>query len=40
MIEDWAHRYESGAALLGASSTFWKVGWEDDRGFLTIAALS
>ncbi len=39
MIEDWGHRYERGALLLGKSrfEPWWKVGWEDDRGFLTIA---
>ncbi len=39
MIEDWAHRQEPGALLLGRSiyEPWWKVGWADDRGFLTIA---
>ena len=39
VIEDWAHHHEPGALLLGKSidDLFWKVGWADDRGFLTIA---
>lgn len=39
MLEDWGHRYTPGAVLLGKSTfdPFWKVGWADDRGFLTIA---
>ena len=38
MIEDWAHRYEDGALLLGKSTfePFWKVGWQHEP-FLTIA---
>jgi type IV secretory pathway TraG/TraD family ATPase VirD4 len=39
MLEDWAHRFRPGTLLLGSSrfEPFWRVGWEDDRGFLTIA---
>jgi len=39
IIEDWAHRYRPGALLLGKSryEPRWQVGWDDDRGFLTIA---
>jgi type IV secretory pathway TraG/TraD family ATPase VirD4/Holliday junction resolvasome RuvABC ATP-dependent DNA helicase subunit len=39
MVEDWGHRFEPGAILLGKSlnEAFWKLGWKDDRGFLTIA---
>jgi hypothetical protein len=39
ILEDWRHRWEPGAILLGRSRQegFWKVGWEDDRGFLTVA---
>jgi AAA+ superfamily predicted ATPase len=39
MAEDWAQRHEPGDVLLGASrfEPWWKVGWNDDRGFLTVA---
>jgi type IV secretory pathway TraG/TraD family ATPase VirD4 len=39
IIEDWGHRYRPGAILTGKSlyEPWWRVGWEDDRGFLTIA---
>lgn len=39
VIEDWRHRYKEGDILLGKSvaDPWWKVGWGDDRGFLTIA---
>lgn len=40
MLEDWASRYRAGSILLGKSiyDWGWRVGWNDDRGFLTIAA--
>jgi hypothetical protein len=38
-VEDWRHRWYSGDVLLGKSlnEAFWWVGWQDDRGFLTVA---
>lgn len=40
ILDDWQYRYRTGSLLLGGSrfEPFWRVGWEDDRGFLTIAA--
>jgi type IV secretory pathway TraG/TraD family ATPase VirD4 len=39
VVEDWRHRWYSGDVLLGKSlnEAFWWVGWQDDRGFLTVA---
>lgn len=39
VIEDWGHRFEPGTILLGKSLSDlnWKVGFADDRGFLTVA---
>lgn len=39
VIEDWRHRFEPGSILLGKSLAEWnwKVGFADDRGFLTVA---
>lgn len=38
-LEEWGHRYEPGSLLLGKSryEPFWRIGWDDDRGFLTVA---
>jgi type IV secretory pathway TraG/TraD family ATPase VirD4/AAA+ superfamily predicted ATPase len=39
IIDDWLHRFRPGALLLGKGryEPFWHMGWDDDRGFLTIA---
>lgn len=39
ILEDWGNRYEPGGLFLGRSlhEPWWRVGWKDDRGFLTIA---
>ena len=40
MMEEWDNRYQPGSILLGDAmhEWFWRVGWKDDRGFLTVAA--
>ena len=39
VVEEWRFRYEPGDLLLGRSlhEPWWRIGWKDDRGFLTIA---
>jgi type IV secretory pathway TraG/TraD family ATPase VirD4 len=39
LVEEWGYRYRHGDLLLGKSlgELWWRIGWRDDRGFLTIA---
>ena len=39
IVEEWGYRHQPGELMLGRSlqELWWRIGWRDDRGFLTIA---